>query len=116
MAIQALHLHNKFSISLLCEFAGISRSSYYKWTTRVPTIRQQENDEILKEISELHEKGQVNYGYRKMQQHMNQKFNKQFNHKRILRLMKQVSFQLISSENQMKAAMKRSKENILDDE
>lgn len=116
MAIQTLQLHNKFSISLLCEIAGISRSSYYKWTTRVPTIRQQENDEILKEISELHKKGHVNYGYRKMQQHLNQKFNKQFNHKRILRLMKQVSLHSISSENQMKAAMKRSKENILDDE
>ncbi|UED82059.1 IS3 family transposase [Lysinibacillus sp. CD3-6] len=116
MAVQALHHNDNLSISLLCEFAGIARSAYYKWTQRTPTTRQQENDEILKEIRELHEKGQANYGYRKIQQHMNQKFNKQFNHKRILRLMKQVSFQLISSENQMKAAMKRSKENILDDE
>jgi homoserine acetyltransferase len=116
MAIQALHHNDNHSISLLCEFAGIARSSYYKWTLRTPTIRQQENEEIVKELHNLNEVCAKNYGYRKMQQHMNQKFNKQFNHKRILRLMKQVSLHSVSSESQMKAALKRSKENILDDE
>lgn len=88
-----MHHNDNYSISLLCECAGIARSAYYKWTQRVPTKRQLENNEILKEISALHEKGQANVGYRKMKLHLNHKYNKQFNHKRIYRLMKLASLQ-----------------------
>ncbi|WP_181020930.1 IS3 family transposase [Lysinibacillus sphaericus] len=88
-----MHHNDNYSISLLCECAGIARSAYYKWTQRVPTKRQLENNEILKEISALHEKGQANFGYRKMKLHLNHKYNKQFNHKRIYRLMKLASLQ-----------------------
>ncbi|CAM5379032.1 IS3 family transposase [Lysinibacillus sphaericus] len=83
-----MHHNDHYSISLLCECAGIARSAYYKWTQRVPTKRQLENNEILKEINALHEKGQAKFGYRKMKLHLNHKYNKQFNHKRIYRLMK----------------------------
>ncbi|WP_409369041.1 IS3 family transposase [Lysinibacillus sp. 38-6] len=109
MAIQALHHNDNYSISLLCEYAGIARSAYYKWTQRTLTTRQQENDEILKEISELYEQGQVNYGYRKMTHHLNNKYNKKFNHKRVYRLMKLVRLQ-------KEATQKGSTENLLIDE
>lgn len=92
-----MHHNDNYSISLLCEYAGIARSAYYKWTQRTPTTRQQENDEILKGISELYEQGQTNYGYRKMTRHLNEKYNKQYNHKRVYRLMKLANLQ--SQEN-----------------
>ncbi|MFJ7667049.1 IS3 family transposase [Lysinibacillus sp. NPDC097195] len=93
MAIHALHHNDNYSISLLCQCAGIARSAYYKWTQRTPTTRQQENDLILKEISELYEQGHTNYGYRKMTRYLNEKYNTQYNHKRIYRLMKLASLQ-----------------------
>jgi len=88
-----LHHNDDYSISLLCESAGIARSAYYKWTKRTPTTRQQENGEILKEINELHEQGHTNYGYRKMTRYLNEKYNTQFNHKRVYRLMKLANLQ-----------------------
>ncbi|MFJ7406455.1 MULTISPECIES: IS3 family transposase [unclassified Lysinibacillus] len=91
MAVQALHHNDNLSISLLCEFAGIARSAYYKWTQRTPTKKQQENEEIVKEINNLYENAEGNYGYRKMTLHLNEKFNKQYNHKRVYRLMKLAS-------------------------
>ncbi|WP_143469700.1 IS3 family transposase, partial [Lentibacillus sediminis] len=46
------------------------------------------NEEIIKEMKDLHEKVDGIFGYRQMTLHMNRKFDEKLNHKRIYRLMK----------------------------
>ena len=46
LAIQAVQQEESLSIQLLCEVAGIPRSSYYKWLNRKPSPRETENQAI----------------------------------------------------------------------
>ncbi|MBP1916370.1 transposase InsO family protein [Lederbergia galactosidilyticus] len=83
------------SILLLCEIADISRSAYYKWLNRTPSVRELQNEAIIKEIKALHAEVDGIYGYRRMTLNMNRKFDRNFNHKRIYRLMKVFGIQFV---------------------
>ena len=51
---------------MLCEIAGVARSSYYKWLKRVPSIRERQNEELVEEMKALHEDVKGIYGYRRI--------------------------------------------------
>lgn len=91
LAIQELHQEEKLAILLLCEIAGVSRATYYKWLVRKPSNRVVENEAILKEIHLLYQQVDGIYGYRRMALTINRqrKENNQavVNEKRIYRLM-----------------------------
>ncbi|MCL7748362.1 IS3 family transposase [Halalkalibacter alkaliphilus] len=95
LAIQELQKEEGLAIYLLCEIAGIARSSYYKWLNRTPSTRESLNKEIIKEMKALHEKVDGIFGYRQMTLQMSRKFNKKLNHKRIYRLMKLSNLQSV---------------------
>ncbi|CAG9622279.1 IS3 family transposase ISEnfa5 [Sutcliffiella rhizosphaerae] len=88
MAIQEMHQKDGFSITMLCSIAGIVRSAYYKWLKRTPSLRERQNEEIMKEMIILHEKVNGIFGYRRMTLTINRKLENDYNHKRIYRLMK----------------------------
>ncbi len=44
------------SVTDLCRVTGVSRSSFYAWSTRKPSARQRANDELLDKIHEIHER------------------------------------------------------------
>lgn len=73
---------------LLCDIAGVSRAAYYKWLNRTPSLRELENKEIIEQMMIIHKKIEGIYGYRRMKLNINRRFNKNYNHKRIYRLMK----------------------------
>jgi putative transposase len=75
-------------VQLLCEIAGIPRSSYYKWLNREPSSRELENQHLMHVMTSLHEKVCGIYGYRRITMHMRRQTGKPINHKRIQRLMK----------------------------
>ena len=54
----------------------------------MPSAREIQNEEIIKEMKSLYEKVEGIYGYRRMTLNINRKFGQNFNHKRIYRLMK----------------------------
>jgi putative transposase len=83
-----MHQEEGFSIVMLCSIAGVFRSAYYKWLKRTPSLRERQNEEIIKEMITLHEKVKGIFGYRRMTLNINRKLEKNFNHKRIYRLMK----------------------------
>ncbi|MBO0995928.1 IS3 family transposase [Bacillus sp. SD088] len=87
IAIKELHETDQLSIILLCDIAGVSRAAYYKWLNRTPSSRELENEEIIKEMKVIHKKAEGIYGYRRMKLTLHRKFGKNFNHKRIYRLM-----------------------------
>ena len=94
VAIQELYEKEDLAIILLCEIAGISRAAYYKWLNRTPSARELQNEEIIKEMKALHEEVDGIYGYRRMTLNMNRKFDQNFNHKRIYKLMKVLEYNL----------------------
>jgi len=53
-----------FSVQLLCEIAGIPRSSYYKWLNRKPSSREQENAELTLVMMSIYEKVERIYSRR----------------------------------------------------
>jgi putative transposase len=76
-----------FSVQLVCEIAGIARSSYYKWLKRVATPLEEENEVIEAEMRRLHEVYKGILGYRRMRLYIQRFMKKPINHKRISRLM-----------------------------
>jgi len=77
-----------FSVQLLCEIAGIPRSSYYKWLNRKPSYREQENAKLTHVMLSIYEKVERIFGYRQLTLHLRSQMGKRINHKRVYRLMR----------------------------
>ncbi len=73
---------------MLCNIAKVARSSYYKWLNRKETNLEIENKELIAEMITLYEELNGIYGYRRMTMNLNRKLDKNYNHKRIYRLMR----------------------------
>lgn len=58
-------------------------------------MRELENKEIIKEMMVIHDKVEGIYGYRRMKLNINRRFGKNYNHKRIYRLMKLIGIQSV---------------------
>jgi putative transposase len=50
------------TIKRMCEVLGASRSGYYAWRARRPSVRQKENDELLGRIRAIHAQSRRLYG------------------------------------------------------
>ena len=85
MAISELHFEKNVSINVLCDIAGIPRSSYYKWLHRdVP-----ENEEINKAIAEVIQAIHEEYpdkGYRRINDDLRRDYGFCVSDKRVLRI------------------------------
>lgn len=80
---------------MLCKIAGIVRSAYYKWLKRSPSVRERQNEEIIKVLKALHEEVKGIFGYRRMTLTLKRKLGESLNHKRIYRLMKITGIQSV---------------------
>lgn len=91
--------HNKYSlikeynhrdgwnIEWMCKKLNISRAAYYKWTKRSETKLDIENKEVSRCIKEIASINNRLYGTLKMTFTVNKKLGKNYNHKRIYRIM-----------------------------
>lgn len=86
--MQQTHDESGCSISELCVFAGISRSSYYKWLNRKESKNEQFNGQIMPLIKEAYEEKRGILGYRQMTIKLNRENDFHVNQKRIYRLMR----------------------------
>lgn len=105
-----------YPILMLCDFAGIARSSYYKWLNRVETATDKENSIIIKEITRIYDEVSGIYGYRRMTMNVNRSLNKQYNYKRIYRLMKSINLQSVIRKKRrryVKSTPQITAENVL---
>jgi len=96
---------------LLCEIAGISRSSYYKYKKKLLN----KNTEIDKLIIDIYNKSNKRVGYRLIKLILKNKYNLTVNHKKIQRIMKENNIQSIVRRKQFKKPKDQNiiKENIL---
>lgn len=95
---------NGFSVNLLCQIAGISRSSYYKWLKRKPGPVELENNQIISTMVTLYEKVEGIYGYRRLTIHLSRHMGQPINHKRVYRLMKVLGIKSVIRKKRKKYA------------
>ncbi len=50
------------SIDTLCRCLQVSRSGYYEWRARKPSLRQQADEVLLEQIRHVHEENRGAYG------------------------------------------------------
>jgi putative transposase len=53
---------SEFEVGKMCRALGISRSGYYAWWKNPKSRREKENEELVGEIREIHEKSRYTYG------------------------------------------------------
>ena len=51
-----------YKLKSMCEVLKVSRSGYYAWSTRQPSIRQKANEELLERIWKVHSQSRRLYG------------------------------------------------------
>ena len=72
----------------MVRWANVSRSSYYAWRSRKPSLRDKGNDELLGIIKQIHQKSNKTYGSTRIVREVRKRGIKA-NHKRIERIMKE---------------------------
>jgi putative transposase len=77
-----------YPVSVLCEIAEISRSSYYKWLNREKSQNELQNENLLSLIRDAYEERDGILGYRQITIKLRREHNLKVNYKRIYRLMK----------------------------
>lgn len=110
---------NKNLVLPLCQFSGISRSSYYKWLSKCKNNLDKENQIILKEIIKIYNEVNGIYGYRRITMNVNRNLSSNYNHKRIYRLMKYSNLQAViprKKKKYVKSTPQITAENILNRE
>lgn len=80
---------SKYRVAKMAQWLNVSKSGYYAWRKRHPSLRDRENQWLLDEIRRIHEEYRHVYGSRKMTQELNNRLNKPVNHKRVERIMRE---------------------------
>ncbi|MFZ3171233.1 MAG: IS3 family transposase [Carboxydocellales bacterium] len=93
--MKELQQEQGYPIAELCTFADSARSSYYKWINRLESESDKKNAMILEEMIRIYTDVHGIYGYRRMTMNINRNLGKQYNHKRIYRLMKSVNMKSV---------------------
>ena len=86
--IKELHEEKKYPIRTMCEILEIPHSSYYKWLKRKETEQEKIDYELCQIIQGYHDTFKGILGYRRMTLWINRLNHKQYNVKRIRRLMR----------------------------
>ena len=103
LAIKELSDENKtYSISALCEFAGIARSAYYKWLGHVNSDNDNLNERIADTITKIHDE-HPDMGYRRIRDTLAHDYKIAVNDKRVLSFLIIVLFEdvLVNESNSL---------------
>lgn len=60
------HHAEQYRVNLMCSVLGVSRSGYYAWNKRQPSVRERANRGLRALIRLLHRKSRGTYGYRRV--------------------------------------------------
>lgn len=107
--VRELH-EDGYAITEICDILELNRSSYYKWTHRVKSSRELENESLLHEIGLIYAEHNGSYGYRRIADEYNATHKNQYNLKRFYRLIHIVG--LLAVIRRKRPAYQRSKPEI----
>lgn len=119
MAIQEIYDEKGCSISELCRFVGIPRSSYYKWLYRKESKNELFNQTLLPLIKDAYEEKYGTLGYRQMTIKLNRENDFHVNQKRIYRLMQILNLKSVcrrKRKSYVKSKPQVTAENVLNRE
>lgn len=85
LCVQGMH-EEGYAITEVCDILDLNRSSYYKWTHRVKSNRELENEALLHEIGLIYAEHNGTYGYRRIADEYNATHENKLNRKRFYRL------------------------------
>ena len=74
-----------YAVTEICDILALNRSSYYNWTHRVKSSREEENEALLHEIGLIYAEHNETYGYRRIGDEYNETHEKKYNMKRFYR-------------------------------
>jgi putative transposase len=75
------------SVQTMCRVLGVSRSGYYAWSSRPPSVRAVQNAELVVEIRRVHAQSDGTYGSRRVHAQLRREGH-EVNVKRVERLMR----------------------------
>lgn len=79
---------NKYPIAKMVRWAKVSRSGFYAWLRRKPSLRDRTNDELLRQIQKIYENSHGTYGSTRITKKLKDAGHP-VNHKRIERIMRE---------------------------
>src|SRR3989339_954621 len=79
---------DKYSVAMMCQQLGVSRSGYYAWKKGEPSRHQQRDEELVVHIKKSHTESQGRYGSPRVLDDLKEK-GFQVGRKRVARLMRQ---------------------------
>lgn len=80
-------------VAVACRVLGVSRSGYYDWLGRPPSLREQDNTLLTKLIEKIHDDSRKTYGWPRVHAELVLGLGMPVNHKRVARLMRQAGIQ-----------------------
>lgn len=100
-------LRSSFSVKELCSLLGVPRSTFYRWAKK----NCQNYDEVEQAIIQLCQKHKRRYGYRRVTAAIRKMFQRNINHKRVLRIMRK--YKLLSLARKKKQVFHSGKESVV---
>lgn len=89
MKYQFIEEHREFyKIKSMCKVLKVSRSGYYAWERRQPSLRQKSNEELLRQIQEIHHQSRRLYGSQRIVAEL-KKQGFRYGKNRVARIMKE---------------------------
>ena len=82
-----------YRIAKMAQWLQVSKSGYYAWRRRSKSLRDLENEALLKEILRIHKASHGTYGSKKVSHEINRTSDRPVNHKRIERIMRENGIQ-----------------------
>lgn len=95
---------------------NLNRSSYYKWFHRSKTSREHENEDVLYKLGCLYAEYNGIYGYRRLTDELNARYETHYNYKRIYRLTQFVGLKAVIRRKRpqyQRSTLEVTAENIL---
>jgi putative transposase len=80
--------HNQYPITLMCRILDVSRSGYYAWRERPPSVRKMADQQLLEQIKAVHKQSRGRYGSPRIYEALLQ-LEIRCSRKRVARLMRQ---------------------------
>lgn len=78
----------KAPVKVSCEVLGVSRSGYYAWESRKPSVRQRFDEKLLEQISEIYADNELVYGSPRIHAELRMEYGVRVGRKRVERLMR----------------------------
>lgn len=88
------HLREKYPVTVMSEYLGVSRSGYYAWVDR---LGQTDRDSAAMEmVVAAYQHSHRTYGYRRVTDWLQRRPETYLNHKRVLRLMRKLGIRSVA--------------------